>query len=344
MPILKRFDPDTATENDFQARHTYLNLCRQERIPDDPPRSLEANIKNAKSWKLLEKVKVEVWNLWEGNDVIAELFMAVPLHDENRHLIQADIEVLAPYRQRGYAKGLLSKTIEMAQQYDRTLILSETISTVPAGQVFAQRLGATKGIETHTNQLVLADVDLVLLKNWTEHAKTTAKDFELGLWTLYPEEEIGAIAKMIEVMNTQPKDDLDIEDWKVEPEDLRQLEAVNKARGVEFWMLYVRHTPSGELAGFTETSWDPENPENLTQGDTGVLPNYRGQGLGKWLKAAMLEKVMVERPVVKRIRTGNADSNAPMLAINHALGFKPYIANTVWQTELEKIKIYLGKK
>jgi mycothiol synthase len=342
MPDLKRFDPDTATDNEFQARHTYLNLRRREHMPDDPPRSLEASIKNAKSWKLFEKAKFEVWHLWEGNHIIAELFIEVAFHDENRHLIEAEIEVFAPYRRRGCAKGLLPKVIEMAEQYDRTLVISPTISTVPAGQVFAERLGATKGIETHTNQLVLVDVDTALLKGWVEQAKTKAKDFEMGFWgDTYPEEEIEAIARLIEVMNTQPKDDLEVEDGKVKPEVLRQGEAYHKALGIERWVLYARHK-SGELAGFTDTFWNPENPENLGQGDTGVLPDYRGHGLGKWLKAAMIQKVLAERPIVKRIRTGNADSNLPMLAINQALGFKPYIAGTVWQIEIEKIKAYLA--
>ena len=341
MPILKQFDPETASHDYFKARHTYQTLRQEEEMPEDPPRSLEFSITNAKSWKLFEKEKLEVWHLWKGDTIIAELFANVSFHEDNRHLIWCSIGILKPYRRKGYVKLLLEKLVAIADKYERTLLIAETNSRANDGIAFAERLGAKRGIESHTNQLILADVDQQLLNKWTHN---TAKDFTLGFWgDTYPEEEIEAIANLITVMNTAPRDNLNIEDWKTTSKALRESEAYSKARNIERWVLYVRHK-SGELAGYTATYWDPENPENLDQGDTGVLPKYRGHGLGKWLKAAMIQKVLAERPIAKRIRTGNADSNAAMLAINHALGFKPHIAETTWQIEIEKIKEYLASK
>jgi GNAT superfamily N-acetyltransferase len=99
---------------------------------------------------------------------------------------------------------------------------------------------------------------------------------------------------------------------------------------------------TGKFAGYTETVWNPNRPEVLRQDMTGVFPQYRNKGLGRWLKAAMLDKVLKERPQVKYVRTGNADSNAAMLKINTALGFKPYMADTLWQVELQKVLDYLN--
>jgi hypothetical protein len=90
--------------------------------------------------------------------------------------------------------------------------------------------------------------------------------------------------------------------------------------------------------------YDPENPELIKQLGTGVLPAYRGLSLGKWLKAAMLLKVLHDKPQVKRVRTGNADSNAAMLGINWALSFKPYKAQTVWQADLKEVLDYLQSR
>ena len=75
---------------------------------------------------------------------------------------------------------------------------------------------------------------------------------------------------------------------------------------------------------------------------TGVFTQYRNKGLGRWLKAAMLDKVLKERPEVKYVRTGNADSNAAMLKINIELGFLPYMADTLWQVEIDNVLEYLG--
>jgi len=76
---------------------------------------------------------------------------------------------------------------------------------------------------------------------------------------------------------------------------------------------------------------------------TGVFPEYRNKGLGRWLKAAMLEKVLKERPEVKYVRTGNADVNAAMLKINTELGFQPYMADALWQVEIDRVLTYLGQ-
>jgi len=57
----------------------------------------------------------------------------------------------------------------------------------------------------------------------------------------------------------------------------------------------------------------------------------------------MLERVLRDRPEAKFVRTGNADSNAAMLGINQALGFKPYLSHCVWQLETEKVAAYLAQ-
>ena len=80
-----------------------------------------------------------------------------------------------------------------------------------------------------------------------------------------------------------------------------------------------------------------EAGHKVTQLLTGVRAQYRGRGLGKLLKALMLLHVRAAYPEVKYISTGNADSNAPMLAINRKLGFRKHR-----QVKIYKLKISKG--
>ncbi len=69
---------------------------------------------------------------------------------------------------------------------------------------------------------------------------------------------------------------------------------------------------------------------------------YRGRGLGKWSKAAMLLRVRKELPQVKTVITGNATTNATMVSINKRLGFKPHWEGIVAQIALEDLEAYLS--
>ncbi len=223
------------------------------------------------------------------------------------------------------------------------MLMTETVDRVPGGEAFMKRLGAKKGLESHVNQLRMADLDHNRLQDWLSRGQRNIAEFELGLWDgAYPDDKIQAVSELYELTNQQPLGDLEIEDMHMTPERIREMEKSMFARGNQRWTFYVIDQATGKFAGYTETGWNPSRPEILSQYMTGVFPQYRNRGLGRWLKAAMLEKVLKDRPQVKYVRTGNADSNAAMLKINNELGFKPYMAGTIWQVELQKVLDYLS--
>jgi len=217
-----------------------------------------------------------------------------------------------------------------------------TVSSAPAGEAFMRRIGATMGLPMRISQLDLRDLNRDLIPLWQERARERATGYEILLWTgRTPEEYIDEYLKVVEAMNRAPLGVLQLEDQHWTPEQLRQWEDAERARGSERWTMVAREKATGAFAGFTEVSWHPNRPELLRQAGTGVLEPYQNLGLGRWLKAAMLEKVLRERPQVKRIRTGNATVNEPMLKINIELGFKPYQSEYFWQIEVPKVRAYL---
>jgi GNAT superfamily N-acetyltransferase len=159
-----------------------------------------------------------------------------------------------------------------------------------------------------------------------------------------PDEHIDEVVSMFDVMNTAPRDDLEIQDERTVPEHVRAWERFAAASGDQWWALYARHEESGGFVGYTHVSWNPASPQTVFQYGTAVRPEHRGHAIGKWLKATMLRRIIDERPEVVDVRTGNADSNDAMLGINYGLGFRPYIAATWWQVKLDTVRNYLEGK
>ncbi len=339
----KIFNCQQAGEPEFTALNTFSNRIRAEQWPDDPPIELEETIRELHS--IPPFIDLYLWAVWraDGSEIIATADATTWQTDHNKDVTDFVISVLPEMRRRGLARRLLKLAAQVAQKENRPKLITHTDSSVPAGEAFMKRLRAKMGLAISTNQLDLANLDRELLGRWQERAQERAGGFELGLWEgPYPAEDLEAIVKMREVMNTAPLDDLEVEDIKWTPEQLRQIEASIAQRKLKRWTMYARHIETGELAGYTEVFWNPNQPETLRQDDTGVFPKYRRRGLGRWLKAAMLKKVLRDRPQVKRVRTGNADSNAAMLRINQQLGFKPYKSWSVWQIELKQVLAYLA--
>lgn len=342
---IRPFNVKAASPTEYAALSRHNNQIRLERLPDDPPVPLEETIKNMQS--LPPFVDARMWVVWtpDQSEIVAQGNVVLMRMEDNKHLAQFDLTVLPEYRQQGLGRELLHLVVTDAQNDNRSLLMAETVDRVPGGEAFMLRIGGQKGMEGHTNQLRISDLDPALVKKWLALGRERAAEFELGLWDgPYPEKELPAIATLFDLTNQQPLGTLDIEDTHMTPEQLRQVEQNLFARGSERWTFYLTDRATGKFVGYTETVWNPNRPEILRQDMTGVYPEYRNKGLGRWLKAAMLDKVLKDRPQVKFVRTGNADNNAAMLKINTELGFHSYMANTIWQVEIEKIQEYLKNK
>ena len=113
-----------------------------------------------------------------------------------------------------------------------------------------------------------------------------------------------------------------------------------KDSGATHLTAFIRED-NGDISGLTDLYYFPSMAPQLHQAMTGVQEQYRGQGKGKWLKAAMLLEIRNQYPDIETIITQNATSNKPMLAINERLGFKLVREIYGFQVELSKVKEYL---
>lgn len=86
----------------------------------------------------------------------------------------------------------------------------------------------------------------------------------------------------------------------------------------------------GDVAGTTFLFADRDSGRAMN-GGTGVLRAYRGRGLGLLLKQHSLARAAAVG--ITRVVTDNDATNAPMLAINATLGYRPLSVGHTWLRE-----------
>ena len=263
----------------------------------------------------------------------------VELDDEdNTHLGWAQFGVLESHQHQGVGTQLIDRLAELAADDGRRSIgVSVTEGTL--GERFAAGLGLTHRQVAHLNRLLLADADRTLLQGWVARASERAAGYRLEAWDgPTPPARVEVFAACTEIMNTAPLGDLEIEDERMTPERLRRIEQARLDARMDWWTICAVEEATDAFVGFTQVSFSGWRKTVAKQNDTGVDPAHRDKGLGRWLKAAMLLRLLDEKPDVVKIDTGNAGSNAPMLGINHAMGFRLAKVSGNWQGETATVR------
>lgn len=334
-----------ASDAQYQTLNRLLNDLRAERQPDDPPSPLSVTVHQCRNFP--SHIEAHAWGVTsdDGERMIAFGVAYVPLAPENQHLASFSLDVHVDHRRQGIGRHLLGHIEEVATARGRRLLVTTTNGRIPAGEAFMVRLGASPGVMAQNHQLSLDGLDRALVTRWLERGRRHEQAYEIGIWEgPYPDEELEAIAALHDVMNQQPRDQLEMNDERMTPERLRELERFFITEHTTRWTIFLRARETGTFVGFTEIVLDAQQPELARQGDTGVFPRHRGQSLGRWLKAAMLQRLLDERPDVRRVRTSNADSNAAMRRINEELGFVPQGSECVWQVATRDARAYLRSR
>lgn len=253
---------------------------------------------------------------------------------ENAHLRWCEVSVAPEHRRRGVGSALFRRVVEAvsAQGRDDLVIVGHVTDRIPAGAAFAGSVGGTAGLAMKTNQLVLADVDRAQLRAW---AGKTSDGYRLErVDGVVPDRLMSAYLEAANGMNDAPRGEIAFGDWKLTEEQVREREDWFRQTGAQWWLIVAVHEATGAGAGFTEVTYDPQVPHVVYQQGTATTTAHRGHGLGLWMKAVMLERILAERPEARFIRTGNANTNAQMLGINTQLGFRLAWQSTLWQVKL----------
>jgi mycothiol synthase len=253
-------------------------------------------------------------------------------------VMECDIRVRQHWRARGVGWRLARAILEEAQREGRSSLVWATYDAVPAGEALSRRIGGTVARVNRISELRLDDLDWDTLQSWIHEGPRRAAGYRLDFWEGPFRADMAEDAVTFHhIMQTAPRDGLDVGDVVLDSRHIAELDKALVEAGRQRWTMFVRDA-DGYCVGGTELTFEPWDPGVALQQDTAIHPAHRGLGLAKWAKASTLARLRDHRPMVDRIRTGNALSNRPMLAINDALGFTVVDVRTEWQGNTRQLR------
>ena len=184
-----------------------------------------------------------------------------------------------------------------------------------AGVEALPRLGYTRGFAQEVRRLSVREPQPAAL---VAAAASASHDYDLERFVgPAPDHLLDDLVPLREAINDSPGEG---EFERYTHERIRTYEQSLQRRHQTPYTVLARHRASGEPAGITMLCVHELRPQIAAQEDTSVLRTHRGHRLGLRMKLAMLEWLRSERPDVGSADTWNAAGNAPMIAINDALG------------------------
>lgn len=257
--------------------------------------------------------------------------------EDNLTWIRGDLFVDPVERRKGYGTTLLGHLESTARQLNRSSILFWVVEDSHErgrgpNRLFAPRLGYDVVEENIQRDLTWPRPDGELDRLWDKW-RPFATNYEILSWRgPAPEELLKRRAHMFAIMPVEVPDagfGLEQERW----DELRVRQHDRRAddMGRDLLVAVAQDRPSGELVGFSELSISRLRPATAYQWDTLVTRTHRGHRLGGLLKIATMRLLASGNYDTSKISTSNSSQNAPMIAVNEALGTYVAGGTVIWR-------------
>ncbi|MGI8434728.1 MAG: GNAT family N-acetyltransferase [Nocardioidaceae bacterium] len=283
--------------------------------------------------------RITAYAAFDGDRMVGAALTAFTLLDNtDKGFVQVD--VAPPLRRRGIGSALVEHLVELCRQAERDTVLAQC--WVPLEQrdshpdaLFASKNGFELANVEIRRQLELP-VPMEQLDAWSVEAATHHRNY--GLLTFVDQIPDALLPSLCEVSNQLAVDaptgtlEFEVEGLTPEVHKIRQAILEEQDRSV-FTTLAL--DPSGGRTVAFSTLMVPRRQQRVVhQWGTLVDRAHRGHRLGLAVKAANLRAVQTSYPDRRVAETTNAETNAPMVAINEKMGFAPVELLTEFQRKL----------
>jgi GNAT superfamily N-acetyltransferase len=261
---------------------------------------------------------------------VGSAFLRLFTRTGQRHLAELRLHVHPEERREDTGLRLLDAALAAARVHSRRRIVGHVEAGSPAEKCLAAR-SFRRVLTLTAARLSLPDSDITALAEIIEEPHP---GYRLTCWDgMVPDQLAGTFVASRHAMNDTPTGGVD---FSAVPWDLERVRAavgaVEKRGDVLHTVVAISET-DGAIAGYTELAVPGDGTSDAQHYGTAVLPEHRGHGLSRWMKAASIRHARERYPLLDGLLTDTADNNPRIRRVNDSLGYLP--THTTYEYQLD---------
>jgi GNAT superfamily N-acetyltransferase len=251
---LRRIGFRTGTDAELTALHAVEAPVAAEQGSNRMPRRVESYIASARNLPSLFNDHAWLADTADGTPVASGFCWSNAAGDGR--VMECDVLVRRDRRREGIGSQLFARIYAATAAEGRFVLTWSTFAAVPAGDAFSRRLGARVARVNRTGELCLAEVDWPMIEDWARARRAKQRGYRLEMIDgVFPEPLRPDAAKFHHIMQTAPRDDLDVGDVHVTADDIAELDqALLDAERLR-WTALIRDS-AGVCVGGTEVTFE----------------------------------------------------------------------------------------
>ncbi|MEV7558558.1 GNAT family N-acetyltransferase [Streptomyces sp. NPDC089795] len=272
---------------------------------------------------------------WLASDAdsipIGTAFLRLFNSPEQEHLAELTLGVHPAERRKRVGSRLLDAAVAAARADARRCVIAQAEADSP-GDHFLPKRGFRKVLTLRFSRLPLADVDTTALARIVERPHA---GYRLMSWHgTVPDDLAETFADSRRAMDDMPMDDTDYGTVAWDVDRVRAAAKAVEERGDHLHTVVALAASDESIVGFTELVVPGDGKGDGQHYGTGVLPEHRGHGLGRWMKAESIRHAHERYPELGGLLTDTAAGNTHMRQINDSLGYTPTHTTHQYQLHL----------
>ncbi|MCK4572908.1 MAG: hypothetical protein KAU36_00990 [candidate division Zixibacteria bacterium] len=186
--------------------------------------------------------------------------------------------------------------------------------------------------------------NLEAIDHWLKTIPAANSDLRLELFDPVPEEHLPAYVETFErFINEMPTEREELQPYRITIESARKQTEWRQKNNVHLYT-YALLNQQDNLVAHSNASINELNPADVYQAITGVLEEYRGRGIAKWLKAALFRKIGEDFPANESMTTDMRAVNEPIQAVNRQMGYVLESQGNEFETSVNDLSRWLQEE